>query len=162
MAISNYSELQAAVANWINRDDLTTVIPDFIRLAESRIATDLKTQHLITESTITTDASSKSASATGKPLAYTLKGNSIHFMPTPDSSYSCIVSHYTTPDLATDTTNTLLTNYPDLYLFASIVEALEYIEQDSTRYETRYQKALLAADAESDYLGALAIHVGDI
>lgn len=34
MPLSNYSELQTAIANWLNRDDLTSVIPDFISLAE--------------------------------------------------------------------------------------------------------------------------------
>ena len=36
MAISTYSELKTAVANWINRDDLTDRIPEFIALAEAR------------------------------------------------------------------------------------------------------------------------------
>lgn len=34
MAISNYTELRAAVAAWTHRTDLTSVIPDFIALAE--------------------------------------------------------------------------------------------------------------------------------
>lgn len=34
MAISSFSELKTAVANWINRDDLTDRIPEFIALAE--------------------------------------------------------------------------------------------------------------------------------
>lgn len=37
MAITNYSTLQTAIANWLHRSDLTSVIPDFIALAESRI-----------------------------------------------------------------------------------------------------------------------------
>jgi hypothetical protein len=37
MALSNYTELQAAVADWLNRDDLTTQIPDFIALAEASL-----------------------------------------------------------------------------------------------------------------------------
>jgi hypothetical protein len=37
MAITNYSTLQTAIANWLHRNDLTAVIPDFITLAESRI-----------------------------------------------------------------------------------------------------------------------------
>jgi hypothetical protein len=37
MAISNYSELKAAIADWLNRTDLETRIPDFILLAESAI-----------------------------------------------------------------------------------------------------------------------------
>ena len=36
MAISTYSELKTAVANWMNRDDLTDRIPEFIALAEAR------------------------------------------------------------------------------------------------------------------------------
>jgi len=36
MAISNYTELKTAVANWLDRDDLTDRIPEFIALAEAR------------------------------------------------------------------------------------------------------------------------------
>jgi hypothetical protein len=35
MAITTYSELKTSVANWLNRDDLTSVVPDFITLAEA-------------------------------------------------------------------------------------------------------------------------------
>jgi len=37
MAISTYAELQTAVANWLDRDDLTDRIPEFIALAEARM-----------------------------------------------------------------------------------------------------------------------------
>jgi hypothetical protein len=37
MALSNYTELKAAVADWLDRTDLTARIPDFIRLAEVTI-----------------------------------------------------------------------------------------------------------------------------
>ena len=36
MAISNYTELNTAVANWLDRDDLTDRIPEFIALCETR------------------------------------------------------------------------------------------------------------------------------
>jgi hypothetical protein len=42
MAISTYTELQAAIADWLNRSDLTARIPDFIALAETRINRDLR------------------------------------------------------------------------------------------------------------------------
>lgn len=42
MALSTYSDLQSAVASWLNRTDLTDKIPDFITLAESRLNRDLK------------------------------------------------------------------------------------------------------------------------
>ena len=35
MSITTYDELKASIANWLNRDDLTSVIPDFITLAEA-------------------------------------------------------------------------------------------------------------------------------
>jgi hypothetical protein len=37
MAISTYTELKTAVANWLDRDDLTDRIPEFIALAEARM-----------------------------------------------------------------------------------------------------------------------------
>jgi hypothetical protein len=37
MSITNYSELKAAVGNWLNRSDLTSYISDFIAMAESTI-----------------------------------------------------------------------------------------------------------------------------
>jgi hypothetical protein len=35
MAIATYSDLRSAVADWLNRSDLTSVIPSFISLAEA-------------------------------------------------------------------------------------------------------------------------------
>lgn len=35
--ISTYSELQTSIADWLDREDLTTKIPDFIRLAEANM-----------------------------------------------------------------------------------------------------------------------------
>lgn len=37
MSITTYSELKTAVANWLNRSDLTDRIPEFITMAETRI-----------------------------------------------------------------------------------------------------------------------------
>jgi len=37
MAISTYAELQTSVANWLDRDDLTDRIPEFIVLAEAKM-----------------------------------------------------------------------------------------------------------------------------
>ena len=35
MALGNYTELQASIADFLNRSDLTLVIPDFITMAEA-------------------------------------------------------------------------------------------------------------------------------
>jgi hypothetical protein len=42
MAITNYTDLQTSIADFLNRDDLTSVIPTFITLAEAQIARDLR------------------------------------------------------------------------------------------------------------------------
>ena len=44
MSITNYAELQAAIADWLNRSDLTTVISDFIELVDARLNRDQLTR----------------------------------------------------------------------------------------------------------------------
>ena len=44
MSITNYTELQAAIADWLNRSDLTNVIPDFIALVDARLNRDQLTK----------------------------------------------------------------------------------------------------------------------
>ena len=55
MALTNYSQLQASIANWLNRDDLTATIPDFITLAEARFNRELRTQQMIVRKEATSD-----------------------------------------------------------------------------------------------------------
>lgn len=62
MALATYTDLQTAVANWLNRTDLTAYIPDFIALAEARIARDLRLRSQVTSTTISTVAGSQAAS----------------------------------------------------------------------------------------------------
>ena len=42
MALTNYTGLKASIADFLNRDDLTAVIPDFIALAEAQINRDIR------------------------------------------------------------------------------------------------------------------------
>lgn len=48
MALASYTDLQAAIASWLHRDDLSASVPDFIALAESRIGRDLRLLRQIT------------------------------------------------------------------------------------------------------------------
>ena len=56
MALANYTDLLASVAAWLNRTDLTAVIPDFVTLAEERIARDLRLRKQVITTTLPTVA----------------------------------------------------------------------------------------------------------
>lgn len=51
MAISTYTELQTAVANWLGRSDLTSRVPEFITLAQARINRQVRSKLMETKST---------------------------------------------------------------------------------------------------------------
>lgn len=46
MALSNYTELQASVADFLNRSDLTSVIPDFVTMAEADLNRTLRVREM--------------------------------------------------------------------------------------------------------------------
>jgi hypothetical protein len=51
MALSTYTELKTSIGDWLNRTDLTSVIPDFISLAEAQIERQLRTRQMIVRAT---------------------------------------------------------------------------------------------------------------
>ena len=55
MAITTYSELKTAVADWLNRSDLTTAIPNFISLAEAQMTRQIRHRKMVTRATATMD-----------------------------------------------------------------------------------------------------------
>ena len=54
MALSTFTELKEAVADWLDRSDLTARIPDFIALAEARINRELRIRPMEVRSTMYT------------------------------------------------------------------------------------------------------------
>ena len=56
MALTNYSELKTAIANWLDRTDLDDRIPEFIQLAEARHRRDFKIRRMETRVTANTIA----------------------------------------------------------------------------------------------------------
>lgn len=53
MALSTYTELKASIADWLNRSDLTSTIPDFISLAEAQVERTLRTRQMISRNDLT-------------------------------------------------------------------------------------------------------------
>jgi hypothetical protein len=62
MALATYTDLLASIAGWMNRTDLTAVIPDFVTLAEARISRDLRLRKQIVTSTLTTASGTRGVS----------------------------------------------------------------------------------------------------
>ena len=56
MALTNYTELKAAIADTLNRDDLTAIIPTFIALCESSVSRDIRHWRMETRSNGVQDA----------------------------------------------------------------------------------------------------------
>lgn len=56
MSISTFAELKSAAADWLNRSDLTSVIPNFIVLAEARLKRDPRVRRLENHGALSVDA----------------------------------------------------------------------------------------------------------
>lgn len=61
--------------------------------------------------------------ASGRPQIYAIGAN-IEFNQTADQAYTLTHRYYKAFDIATDTTNTLLTNNPDVYLYAGLAASV--------------------------------------
>ena len=56
MSFTNYSNFKTSVANYLGRSDLTSMIPDFITLAETRLQRELRTRNMLKSATATMSA----------------------------------------------------------------------------------------------------------
>jgi hypothetical protein len=56
MSFTSYADLQTTIAGYLARSDLTTQIPDFIRLAETRLRRDLRIRQMLKSVTTATVA----------------------------------------------------------------------------------------------------------
>ena len=56
MSFATYSDLQTSIANYLARSDLTSIIPDFITLAENRLRRELRIRQMLKSVTTVTVA----------------------------------------------------------------------------------------------------------
>lgn len=86
----------------------------------------------------------------GYPLYYTLVADEIEVAPAPSTSVTVeMLYRAKVPALATNSTNWLLTEHPDLYLFASLAQALPWLEGDPRAQSWVDTAARLLADANA-------------
>ena len=168
MSITTYAELQSSIADWLLRDDLTSVIPTFISLAEAKfnrrirdyrmvkrataevdtayfaipsdwqenIRFQLNTSPITTLEYVTPDQAAEEKrlyNSSGRPAFFTMIGDQFQIVPAPDSTYDAELTYYAKiPALSgSNTSNWLLEKAPDIYLYAALMEAAPYLDDDA-------------------------------
>ena len=171
MAITNYTNLQTAIADFLNRDDLTSVIPTFIQLAEAQMQREIRhwkmetrasgqqsagdqymqiptdwletiRLHLTGNGTSAVTMTSRAAMAdiraknedasTVAPYLYCHADSQFELYPTPSEDTDFELLYYQKiPDLASNTTNWLLSDAPDVYLYGSLLHSAPYLAEDA-------------------------------
>ena len=167
MAITTYAELKSAIGDWLNRDDLDAVIPNFISLAEAQFNRSLRHRKMVTRSDATVDTPYFAVpadwlenirfqlntdpitpllyvtpeqaaeerlkySVANQPLMFTMVGQQFQVIPPPNTNYDAELLYYAKiPALSnSNTTNWLLSESPDIYLYGALVQSAPYLKED--------------------------------
>lgn len=198
MSVTNYGELKSSISDFLNRNDLTSVIPTFIDFAEAEFNRNLRVRQMVkrAEAPIDTRFSAVPAdfieakdlvivnvdpiqplefitqqemaqqrrdeyTSASKPVSFTVVGGQFEFMPTPDTEYTLEMAYFAKIDALTDDadTNWLLTDYPDLYLYTSLMHSAPYLKDDErtavwAQLATKAREELLAREASASFNGS--------
>ena len=181
MALTTYTELSAAIENWLERPDLTVEIADFITLAEKNIYRVLRVRDMETALNVTMSSGVAAMpsdflelkiayidgsptrilqrkslydlyekypvrSSHGRPNFIANNVDNFEFAPFPDTDYTVKGTYYARPTAlsTSNETNFLITNYPDLIFFGSLIEAVG-LTADTERlkeWAAKYENAL--------------------
>ena len=168
--ITNYSNLQTTIADFLNRDDLTSVIPTFIQLAEAQMNRDLRHWrmevrasgqqsagdaymqipadwietirfHITDGGTSPLDLMSRKAiedkrygreDMSGTPRYYAHADSQFELFPTPNETTNTELLYFAKiPSLSdSNTTNWLLEDAPDVYLYGALLHSAPYLAED--------------------------------
>jgi hypothetical protein len=156
--ITTYAELQTAIANWLNRSDLTAIIPDFIALAEERMNRTLRVRQMETELDATAITDNRIAVPADTAAVKTLWLPNYEATPLKTQSFESVLAkgregmptayawqgsdfyfdgsgdvqgvlYEKIPALSdSNTSNWLLAAHPSSYLFGALYEAAVYVK----------------------------------
>jgi len=167
MAFNNYEALKTSIANWADRDDMVTFIPDFVALCEARFNRELRLRSM--EQKWEADTIGGQANyalpprflqmrefrinanptvslryvspeiyeawnlGSGEPSFYTIIANEIRLGPIPAGVYNIEMLYWAKfPNLDGSTTsNWMLQNAPDVYLYGSLMEMEPFLQNDA-------------------------------
>jgi hypothetical protein len=163
MAITTYGELKTAVAAWLNKSNLTSVIPDFIALAEVDMRRDLRLAAMETLATGTLSGETLAHPDRFVEARRLVVGDDVYAYRTPEDYQNCIDSEmriytsigtnlYILDGTAGDdysliykagfaaltgdgNTNWILTNAPDIYLSGACRHGAAYLKDKESELD---------------------------
>ena len=190
MAITTYDELKSSIADWLNRSDLTSVIPTFISLAEADLNRKVRHWRMETRTTLSAtgqyldlpsdwietvrlkltgngtstlellsqrDLMERRAARNdvgGQPRYYCVTGGKIELYPSPSEATDVEILYIAQIEAlsASNTSNWLLSSHPDAYLYAALLHAAPYLQDDPrvSVWRGLAQNAVQAANLESE------------
>jgi len=185
--ITNYSTLQGAIADFLNRTDLTSQIPMFIQFCEADLNTRLRCREQIVRATTTNDDEFvrlpadfveainlqivggqtplryvtldqadkiKEAQIYNQVRAYSLMNGAIELVPAPSDDVEIEMVYYGKVPALSDanTTNWLLTQAPDVYLYGSLLHSAPFLLDDQRiqTFSLFYSSRVDSLNASSD------------
>ena len=160
MALNTNADLQASIADWLNRSDLSAQIPDFLTLAQLKINRRLSIveQEILTEITPVAQSTTlpvgtkfviSVSDSKGRPIEavsmselldyapecgavtrYSVSGDNIYFAPTPESTSTETYSVLYSADKDLNGGDNGPVLLQDIYLNAALHEAYVYLKDD--------------------------------
>lgn len=100
-------------------------------------------------------AYSSAEASGGTPIWAAIQGSTLYVSPPPDSTYPVELTYFNklVPlDSGVNTTNVVLTNYPNIYLFGILKEIASYLEHDDERpeWDQAFKEAILQANTDRE------------
>jgi hypothetical protein len=131
--ITNYATLQTAVANWLHRQDLAALVPDFISLAENEMSADIVARPMEARATLAVTAGN----------AYvTLPSDVLEFRRLLLVTDPVSVLRYESPDQISTDYPTEMVGKPTLYTVIGSTAQLAPIPDSNYSLEITYRQSI--------------------
>ena len=141
MGLATYDALKAAVADWLDREDLAGRTGDFITLAEARLNRLMGFSALSARAELEAAPGQAELAAPedlrdvlaltrpdGTARGHRLQAGRIRLVPPPEGPERLVLDYRTRPRLSEAApTNAVLAEHPDLYLFGALAEAAPFL-----------------------------------
>jgi len=156
MALTNYTELKAAVASWLNITNLTDQVPDFIALAEAQMrreitsigqvdtwaevevgeegwpmscrADEIASVSFGVKPLFYTPPDRPGEAVGGEPGSYTIDGKTLRVFPT--GTVTLRVKSGFCGLSSSVPSNWILKHHPDAYLYGALMQAAPFLRDD--------------------------------